>query len=71
MTQSQKSRHVQCYTQDDIDRSERDFREFAGLSLAGWYFWDETEAYAHGPFGTEDEAISALNVYAEQLNSTP
>ncbi len=34
-----------------------------------WYFWDETWAFKHGPFDTEEEAQEALNKYAlEQLN---
>lgn len=38
-----------------------------GHELPGWYFWDETWAFAHGPFGTREDAVAALNVYAEGL----
>lgn len=32
-----------------------------------WYFWDETWAYAHGPFNSEEECKKALKEYAESL----
>lgn len=34
---------------------------------AGWYFWDETWAYSHGPFKSRREASMALRRYAESL----
>lgn len=36
----------------------------------GWYFWDETEAYAYGPYLTRRTARRELNSYADHLNST-
>lgn len=33
----------------------------------GWYFYDETWANSHGPFGTREEAKEALMSYAERL----
>lgn len=38
-----------------------------GDQLPGWYFWDETEAFYHGPFATEQEANAALITYARTL----
>lgn len=41
--------------------------DLAGWDGPGWYFWDETEAYCHGPFTTKSEAEAAKTKYAEQL----
>ncbi len=38
-----------------------------GYSLPGYYFWDETWGYCHGPFPSEKEAEEACNEYARQL----
>ena len=35
--------------------------------LPGWYFWDETWSYKHGPFSTREEAVEALKNYARDL----
>lgn len=35
--------------------------------LAGWYFWDESDAYCHGPFCSRDECRDAMNRYVEDL----
>jgi hypothetical protein len=35
--------------------------------LPGWYFWDETGEYRHGPFNTRKEAINACRGYSESL----
>lgn len=35
--------------------------------LPGWYFWDETWGYRHGPFPTKAEANAACAKYAEGL----
>lgn len=32
-----------------------------------WNFWDETWAYFHGPYATEDEARAALAAYVREL----
>lgn len=39
----------------------------AGYEGPGWYFWDETDAYCHGPFSTRDEASDACREYAKNL----
>lgn len=36
----------------------------------GWYFWDETEAYAYGPYPTRRRAKRMLEGYARELNAT-
>lgn len=33
----------------------------------GWWFYDETWSFAHGPYGSEDETRSALHAYAQTL----
>lgn len=33
--------------------------------LPGWYFWDETWVYRHGPFSTYEEAKTALRIYCD------
>lgn len=32
----------------------------------GWYFWDETWVFDHGPFETQQECREALLRYAEE-----
>ena len=34
-----------------------------------WIFWDETWAYSHGPFETEEIAREQLEVYAKSLDT--
>lgn len=34
-----------------------------------WYFWDETWAFAHGPFDDKAEAEAQLKRYVEWLNT--
>lgn len=41
--------------------------ELCGYTTAGWYFWDETQAYCHGPFSTQEKAKAKLKEYAENL----
>lgn len=36
-------------------------------SAPGWYFWDESQSFAHGPYETEPQAREALTRYAENL----
>lgn len=35
-----------------------------GFRGAGWYFWDETWSYCHGPYLTREEAARQLRRYA-------
>ena len=32
-----------------------------------WYFWDETQAYCHGPYYTRKDVERALKDYGESL----
>lgn len=32
-----------------------------------WYFWDETELYAYGPYDTEELAKADMTEYCVQL----
>ena len=34
----------------------------------GWYFWDESWAFAYGPFPTKDMAIETFKDYCDTLN---
>lgn len=58
-------RHVEYMTQKEINRCTH--REFAGLTTEGWYFWDETEAGAHGPFLDDSTANEKLVEYAKTI----
>ena len=40
--------------------------EAQGWDGPGWYFWDETQAYCHGPFKTEWEAVAELERYCRE-----
>jgi len=35
----------------------------------GWYFWDETWAYRHGPFKSKKECEIKLTKYANWLDT--
>jgi hypothetical protein len=37
------------------------------VRLPGWYFSDETWAYAYGPYQTQEEANKKLGEYVKQL----
>lgn len=39
-----------------------------GYNGPGYYFWDETQAYCHGPYAQVADAVIALNHYVERLN---
>jgi hypothetical protein len=39
----------------------------AGYSEPGYYFWDETDAYCHGPYTTREKAVAAMAKYARNL----
>ncbi len=39
-----------------------------GYRGPGWYFWDETGAYCHGPYVAEIIAAKALDLYAYNLD---
>jgi hypothetical protein len=38
-----------------------------GYTNPGWYFWDETESYCHGPYINYQETVGAMSKYAETL----
>lgn len=54
---------VEFYTQAKLADLQRD----CGLTTEGWYFWDETWAYAHGPYETEELCRQSLYVYGQSL----
>lgn len=43
----------------------------SGWAGSGWYFWDETDAYCHGPFESELIASNEMTAYAKSLDSAP
>ena len=45
---------------------EQDSREPKECPV-GWYFWDETWSFAHGPYDSEDEARAACSRYARLI----
>lgn len=45
--------------------------EGSGWNGDGWYYFDETWAYIHGPYKTEKRARWALNGYAKRLEQGP
>lgn len=52
---------IRCYR--ELPKSEYD----CGYDGPGWYFWEETWCYLHGPFGTIEECRDALNKYCETI----
>lgn len=50
-----------------LEKSWGDDANIQGWKGPGWYFWDETWAFCHGPFGSESQASLALQAYAEEL----
>ena len=51
-----------------IEKTSSEFHnaEFAGYTIPGWYFWDETWANCHGPFYSEQEANEKLEIYIRE-----
>lgn len=41
--------------------------KMAGYEGPGWYYWDETWAYCHGPYKTREATVLALADYCEHL----
>lgn len=41
--------------------------EETGITTNGWYFWDETWAFAYGPYGSEVGAQESLCEYTKGL----
>lgn len=39
-----------------------------GWNGIGWYFWDETEAWCHGPYESASVAKLKLSEYVNELN---
>ena len=56
------------YSQENIDGIDngRDI----GLTLPGWYFWNETESYAYGPYESKEIAEEDLTKYNDILNGS-
>lgn len=52
------------YTDAEADEELR----HAGYTGPGWYFFDETEAYILGPFGTKSLCRMQRDVYFNLLN---
>lgn len=39
-----------------------------GWAGPGWYFWDETDAYAMGPYCSAEKATEEMGAYFEYLH---
>lgn len=50
---------------------ERPGREILNLGFngLGYYFWDESQANAHGPHETVENTLTAIEKYSEWLNA--
>lgn len=59
---------VEYINQATIDACSQPDRSLSNLTTEGWYFWDETGAYAHGPYPDEDAARAGLDEYVKYLN---
>lgn len=57
--------HIQ-YITAAIIRSMEDKRQ-SGVTKPGWYFWDETDTYAYGPYSSSEEAYKQLCEYAKTI----
>lgn len=55
---------------EDVNRDSKQLRPVVYLDQPpgpGWCFWDETWAYAYGPFSSEEEAQVEFKRYAETI----
>lgn len=56
---------------DNIQYIEESWHEpdatMSGFTKPGWYFWDETQAYCHGPYETREEAEASIKEYCEKV----
>jgi hypothetical protein len=43
--------------------------KLAGWNGEGWYYWDETQSYCHGPFKDLSEANKHREKYIKHLNN--
>lgn len=48
-----------------IDGETPEDLKLAGVTAEGFYFWDETQTQAYGPYFTEQEALQKLHEYIE------
>ena len=46
------------------------FDKAIGVTAPGWYFYDESWAYAHGPFSCEEVARQSLDNYCKEYLGT-
>ena len=65
MTQIQEPVVIQQI--NDIEGWTPEDAQAAGWDGPGWYFWDESWAYCHGPFSTREEASKALSIYCRDI----
>ena len=61
------TKHIKCYKKLPEGKVARQDMLDAGWDGPGWYFWDETEAYCHGPFATRGETSKNMEKYVEVL----
>ena len=72
------NKHIKYYSDEDIEQmsncantgiTTKVWQSHTGITTQGWYFWDETEAFAHGPFKDYITCHESLDMYAALLNN--
>jgi hypothetical protein len=67
MNMGKLPKYVYSYSTEQIAAMNDLDRRFSGITTAGFYFVDETEAFMHGPFETVDKTVEAMQHYAQGL----
>ena len=58
---------IDYFCEEEIERMDECGRKGAGITRAGWYFWNETWTDAYGPYSCRLEAEIALQKYCTHL----
>jgi hypothetical protein len=58
-----KALRDQTPKENTLRKKMNEFTEW-GYKGPGWYFWDETQTFAHGPFWSKDAANQECLLYA-------
>jgi len=61
------SDHIYEYKQWENVAEIWEDADCAGWRGPGWYFWDETQAYCHGPYESEEIAKQKSDEYGANL----
>lgn len=60
----EESKHPEVIFCVETEEKLKTYEPATGVDCLGWYFWDETWTYAHGPFSTYEETAEYLSNYA-------